>query len=69
MEERKMSKETKKEGLIGRLDWFSMIVPLIGVIAMCIMFMVFPNESTAVLKNIRGFLGDDFGIYYAILGL
>lgn len=64
-----MSKETKKEGLIGRLDWFSMIVPLIGVIAMCIMFMVFPNESTAVLKNIRGFLGDDFGIYYAILGL
>ena len=52
-----------------KIDWISIIVPLVGVMAMCALFFVFPDESAVVLGNIRGFLGDDCGIYYAVLGV
>ncbi|MEG0751820.1 MAG: BCCT family transporter [Oscillospiraceae bacterium] len=58
-----------KKKLIDQIDWFSLSVPLIGVVALCILFMVFPNQSKLVLTVIRGFLGDHFSIYYAMLGL
>lgn len=61
-----MKSETK---LRKQIDWFSTIVPLIGVAALCAVFMIFPSQSTVVLDVIRGFLGDDCGIYYAVLGL
>lgn len=52
-----------------KIDWFSTIVPLVGVAVLCVIFMVFPEQSTLMLQQIRGFLGDECGIYYAILGL
>lgn len=58
-----------KKTLKGQIDWVSTIVPLVGIVALCVIFMVFPGQSTLVLSAIRGFLGDDGGIYYAILGL
>lgn len=58
----------EKKNLREQIDWFSTIVPLIGVVALCIIFMILPGESSIVLQQIRGFLGDECGIYYALLG-
>ena len=58
----------EKKNLREQIVWFSTIVPLIGVVALCIIFMILPGESSIVLQQIRGFLGDECGIYYALLG-
>ena len=59
----------KKEKIKDQLDWISMIVPLTVVLVVCVLFMVFPEQSKLVLGIVRGFLGDDFGLYYALLGV
>lgn len=59
----------KKEKMKNQLDWISMIVPLTVVVAVCILFMLFPEQSKLALGVVRGFLGDDFGLYYALLGV
>lgn len=59
----------KEENLQNQIDWFSTVVPLCIVVILCIVFMVFPGQSTIFLQTIRGFLGDECGIYYALLGL
>ncbi len=51
-----------------QLDWFTILVPLGIVLSMAVFFMVKPDESAAVLEVIRGFLGDDCGILYAVTG-
>ena len=60
-------KEEKK--LNGRIDWITTIVPFVGVAALCALFIIFPNGSKNILETIRKFIGDDCGIYYAILGV
>ncbi|MCL2564647.1 MAG: BCCT family transporter [Defluviitaleaceae bacterium] len=52
-----------------QLDWLAMIVPLLGVICLGALFLIMPEQSLYVLSSIRGFLGDDFGIYYILMGL
>lgn len=52
-----------------QIDWFSTIVPLIGVVILCAIFMALPGQSAIVLQTVRGFLGDECGIYYALLGV
>ena len=59
----------KKNALKKELDWFSMLVPLAIVLAICALFVIFPEESKLALSVVRGFLGDDFGLYYALLGV
>lgn len=60
----------KEDLKLGKqIDWISTIVPLVGVVALCIVFMVMPGQSKLVLETVRGFLGDDCGLYYAILGI
>ncbi|MCM1237176.1 MAG: BCCT family transporter, partial [Ruminococcus flavefaciens] len=58
-----------KKHLRNQIDWVSVIVPLIGIIVLCAIFMAMPERSMAVLQMVRGFLGDDCGIYYAMLGV
>ena len=57
-----------KKTLGKQIDWFSTIVPLVGVVAVCAVFMIMPERSALLLQAVRGFLGDDCGIYYALLG-
>lgn len=52
-----------------RLDLSTMVIPLIVIVALCAVFMLFPEESKNVLGNVRNFLGDDIGIYYVLLGV
>ena len=53
----------------NKLDWFSIIIPLVVIVTLSILFMLLPNQSTVVLQTIRAFLGDTCGIYYALLGI
>lgn len=59
----------ERERLKGRIDWVTTFVPFIGVLLLCVVFMVVPAGSKTVLEGIRHFIGDDCGIYYAILGV
>ena len=52
-----------------RIDWVSMIVPLVGILALGAAFIIIPESSQQMLDTIRGFLGDDLGIYYILLGI
>ncbi len=58
--------EQKKD---KKIDWITMAVPLLGIVLLCVLFMLFPETSGAVLDTVRGFLGDEFGSYYILIGL
>lgn len=52
-----------------KIDWMITLVPLILVVALCILFFIMPEQSNDVLSKVRYFFGDTFGIYYLIIGL
>ncbi|MBR2066954.1 MAG: BCCT family transporter [Solobacterium sp.] len=52
-----------------KMDWFSIFVPLSVVICLCVFFALMPEASQNVLLGIRHVIGDDFSLYYAVLGL
>lgn len=56
-------KETKK------IDWMITLVPLMLIVALCVVFMVSPEASNSVLSQIRFFFGDTLGSYYLVVGL
>lgn len=60
-------KENERFG--GRIDWITTFVPFVGVALLCVLFMIAPESSKLILESIRKFIGDDCGIYYAILGV
>ena len=53
-----MNNEIEKKNLRDEIDWVATLVPLFGVVVLGILFMVFPEVSSAVLEGVRGFLGD-----------
>lgn len=53
----------------GKIDWMITLVPLAIVVALCILFFLAPEQSNAVLSQIRFFFGDTFGTYYLVIGL
>lgn len=59
----------RKERLRDQIDWISTLLPLAGVVILGLVFMLQPVQSALVLDSIRNFFGDDFGIYYALLGV
>ena len=59
----------EKESLNDRVDWITTLVPFLGVAVLAALFMAIPDESKSILESIRKFIGDDCGIYYAILGV
>ena len=58
---------TKKEH--GKIDRMITLVPLAIVVALCVLFFFAPEQSNAVLSQIRFFFGDTFGTYYLVIGL
>lgn len=52
-----------------KIDWMITLLPLAIIIALCVLFLFLPEQSNAVLSQIRFFFGDTFGIYYLIIGL
>jgi BCCT family betaine/carnitine transporter len=59
----------ERENLNGRIDWVMTLVPFFGVAALGALFMLIPDGSKTVLEAVRKFIGDDCGLYYAILGV
>ena len=59
-----MQKDSKKQ-----IDWTITLVPLGIVVALSVLFFFMPEQSNAILSQIRFFFGDTFGTYYLIIGL
>lgn len=59
-----MNQNNKKQ-----IDWTITLLPLGVVVAMSILFFFMPEQSNAVISQIRFFFGDTFGTYYLIIGL
>lgn len=53
----------------GKIDWLITLLPLGIIVALSILFFFLPEQSSAVLSQIRFFFGDTFGTYYLIIGL
>lgn len=64
-----MKKDDNRGSLKKQIDWGTTLIPLAGIVILGILFMVFPGKSQNILGTIRGFLGDDFGIYYLLIGI
>lgn len=45
------------------------LVPFLLIVVLCILFFFMPDQSNAVLSQIRYFFGNTFGTYYLIIGL
>ena len=58
-----------EKDLWKKLDKVILFVPLAIIIALCIVFLVYPETSSQILDLVRNFLGNDFGLYYIILGV
>ncbi len=58
-----------KQKSTARIDWMITLVPLALILALCVLFFFLPEQSNAVLGQIRFFFGDTFGLYYLIIGL
>ena len=57
-----------KNGL-KNIDFPIIVVPVAVVLALFFLFMLMPEQSTKVLNTVRGFLGNELGSYYLVLGL
>lgn len=58
-----MEKEARK------IDWATMLVPFVIVVALMAVFMIEPEGSKSVVDTLRGFFGDTIGIYYPLLAI
>ncbi len=65
------SKENQsvKAPLIQQMDLFTTLLPFCCILLLCVLFVLFPDSSSAALENIRYFLGDQIGSYYLVIGL
>ncbi|MGL5433924.1 MAG: BCCT family transporter [Lachnospiraceae bacterium] len=61
--------EKKTNGLLGELDLITTLLPFFCICALCLMFVLYPDQSSAILESIRYFLGDQLGSYYLVIGL
>ena len=61
--------DTKLSHERGKIDWMITLVPLGIIVGLCVVFFFMPEQSNAVLSQIRFFFGDAFGVYYLIIGL
>ena len=57
-----MNNEVEKKNLRDEIDWVATLVPLFGVVVLGILFMIFTDDSSAVLEGVRSFLGDQVSI-------
>ena len=60
-------KEMNKE--YNKIDWMITLLPLGTIIVLCVLFFFMPEQSNAVISQIRFVLGDTFGTYYLVIGL
>lgn len=59
----------EKDTLGKRIDWIVTLIPLLCISILFTIFVLNPVKSRLVLDAIRGFIGDECGLYYALLGI
>ena len=64
-----MSSKNSETPLKDRIDWVTVIVPFLAILALCVCFILMPDASKSVLDTIRFILGDTFGLFYLAVGL
>lgn len=64
-----MNNNSKKNLIKKKVDWMITLVPFLLIVVLCILFFFMPDQSNAVLSQIRYFFGNTFGTYYLIIGL
>ena len=62
------TEKRKVKGLRG-MDPATTYVPFALILLLCAFFILAPVRSTATLGAIRSFLGNEFGLYYLMVGL
>lgn len=51
------------------IDWLVTILPFAIVVALSLVIFAMPDQSAVVIQAIRGFLGDQLGSYYILIGV
>ena len=59
----KKEKETGTE--YNKIDWMITLLPLGTIIILCVLFFFMPEQSNAVVSQIRYVLGDTFGTHWS----
>ena len=63
------NQKPSSQNLLGQLDLFTTLFPFLSIVALCFLFVLFPDQSSKQLERIRFFLGDQLGCYYLLIGL
>lgn len=61
--------DRRKQEKPRKIDWMITMVPLGTIVALCVVFFLLPEQSNAMLSQIRFFFGDTFGACYLVIGL
>ena len=64
-----MESKERPRSLIKKLDMPLVVLPLLVVTVLSIVFILSPERSTDVMLSIRGFIGNEFGWFYILLGI
>lgn len=52
-----------------QIDWMITLVPFALIMGVAVFLFVFPEQSNAVIGQVRFFFGDTLGLYYLVIGL
>lgn len=64
-----MDKKNTNRSLLSQLDLPTTLLPFFIIVALCVLFVLYPDSSSRALEAVRSFLGDQMGSYYLIIGL
>ena len=53
----------------SRIDWMVTLVPFILIVGLAALLFLFPEQSNAVIGQVRFFFGDTVGVCYLVMGL
>lgn len=59
----------KLKDRLKNIDFSIVAIPVVIVVILFLLFMLAPMQSTAILNSVRGFLGNELGAYYLVIGL
>lgn len=63
-----MSNNLKKKDH-KQIDWMITLVPFALIMGLAVFLFIFPEQSNAVIGQVRFFFGDTMGLYYLVIGL
>ena len=52
-----------------QIDWMITLVPFASIMGLAVFLFIFPEQSNAVIGQVRFFFGDTMGLYYLVIGL